>query len=79
MIADGTLPRIAGAHHERDAPARLDEMFHTADRCPRCRTRAEIIQARLARLGDEIRAGVRYQVQYDEQMDRFAEECADEK
>lgn len=56
-----------------DRRKRLDEVTHTRDRCPRCRTPAEIRQARVDRIGLEIRAEVRAQVAYDEAMDAMAD------
>lgn len=57
---------------EGDRRKRVDEVTHTSDRCPRCRTAAEIRQARIDRIGLEIRAEVRAQVAYDEAMDAMS-------
>lgn len=67
----GLLPRsVLRRSHQA---SRYDEVMHTSDRCPRCRTPAEIRQARVDRIGLEIRANVRAQVAFDEAMDAMSD------
>lgn len=57
----------------------LRDLVHTAAECPRCRTRAEIIAARIDRIGADIRGGVRAEVEHDEEMEAMHDDIEDEE